>query len=173
MNAKCSVNDHQWNGCICIQCGQTRNEDHDPSTICTETCPRCSKVIEHVWADCECSRCGEPHHDFSKDCTRCARCSKFRIFMHTWSRGSCSVCGKKLDLSFKNAYGLIQSKDIAMLGHVLEGDPSLAKQRNKNDRHSRTLLHYAVEEGNLEAVKLLIKHGANPTRENGLNGIQM
>ena len=44
MSQKC-LSDHNWNGCKCECCGETKDEHHD-------------------WDGCKCKRCGEEQHDW-------------------------------------------------------------------------------------------------------------
>jgi uncharacterized protein (TIGR02145 family) len=68
------------------------------------TCTVCGKIRdkEHDFSkDCSiCARCGrvfsDDQHDWSEDCEKCAKCGKTRENQHSWARDceKCSKCGK-------------------------------------------------------------------------------
>jgi hypothetical protein len=69
--------DHKWNGCICKNCGITRDE-------------------EHVWNGCKCSKCSKTRndqHDWSMDCEKCVKCGTIRENQHNWKASKCTKCG--------------------------------------------------------------------------------
>ncbi|HEY3054833.1 MAG TPA: ankyrin repeat domain-containing protein [Thermoanaerobaculia bacterium] len=61
--------------------------------------------------------------------------------------------------------------DIEMLRSLLENDPNLVRIDSAHQaHHARTGLHAAAEAGHLDAVRLLLEHGADPNaRERGDN----
>jgi hypothetical protein len=100
--AKCT---HRWDGCKCRECGTTRDEGHQWDAC---KCVKCGKV-DHSWnRGCRCLNCGQVRdlpdpsaHDWTQDCTKCARCGKTRtppLWAHTPAKGSsaCSRCNAAL-----------------------------------------------------------------------------
>lgn len=72
MGIACTFGSHKWDGCKCLRCGKTRDE-------------------EHAWDGCTCTVCGktrDEEHDWSKDQEKCARCGRTRTV--------CSICGAEL-----------------------------------------------------------------------------
>lgn len=76
MKLKCLLGLHDWQGCKCRTCGNTR----------------------HVWNGCKCATCGairDSDHDWQADCERCSQCSQTRANAHSWRRRcKCVTCGK-------------------------------------------------------------------------------
>lgn len=110
---------HKWNGCKCVRCGETRDEQHDYH-LCMGRCIRCGKtqVEQHDWNGCKCKRCGKvrdeqhswvsagfgdgvclctvcrkeiPHDHDSKHCV-CRRCG---AVLHIWKHCKCEICGEQ------------------------------------------------------------------------------
>ena len=54
--------EHDWSGCKCWRCGETRDEQHD-------------------WKDCVCKQCGKDKHDWGDDGCVCMQCGKEN---HDW-----------------------------------------------------------------------------------------
>lgn len=59
---KCKIGLHRWNGCICTECGKTRDKLHDWKKNCSN-CSNCGKSSNenHIWL---------------KDLAICSKCSK-------------------------------------------------------------------------------------------------
>lgn len=97
---------HNWSGCICLKCIQTRDEQHNWSVNC-EKCSRCGKTREnpHDWSkDCKnCSKCreyrGKEEHDWNG--CRCSKCEQTRDEQHDWSGCKCSKCGHPRDKQYE------------------------------------------------------------------------
>ena len=58
MNVKCGLESHEWRGCKCATCGQTRDQDHDWTPlkkigpmVRSRTCQRCGKEDRSVIID--------------------------------------------------------------------------------------------------------------------------
>lgn len=100
MALKCKMGVHEWNGCTCTACGETRNEQHDLKQDCMK-CSICGKIVvtsRHDWSkDCEiCSKCGKTREDrHIWDGCKCTQCEKTRDEQHNWEDNceKCSVCG--------------------------------------------------------------------------------
>jgi hypothetical protein len=93
MNLPCLFH-HQWDGCTCHRCGQTRDAEHSWNGC---LCARCGlkRNQEHDWEviDCHrrCRRCGwrgDESHAF-EGCV-CRHCGAVR---HAWKAGKCTLCG--------------------------------------------------------------------------------
>jgi hypothetical protein len=61
MKVKCVISGHQWSGCLCERCGETRDTDHvwtpDPQDPCKFLC-RCGlQKFMHEWVNGVCKRC--------------------------------------------------------------------------------------------------------------------
>jgi|LSQX01.2.fsa_nt_gb hypothetical protein len=59
----CKVVGHNWSGCKCSRCGETRDEAHEFQLIegkCKQKCSICEKTeaFPHQWSDDKCTRCG-------------------------------------------------------------------------------------------------------------------
>jgi HEAT repeats/HEAT repeat len=79
MQLKCLFG-HEWHGCICSKCKNSRDVGHDWSKDC-ERCVRCGNTRTSA-------------HDWSKDCEKCAKCGQGRKNAHAWSGGcKCTDCG--------------------------------------------------------------------------------
>lgn len=100
MPFKCKIGFHTWHGCICTECGITRDEQHEWYGC---KCQECGKIRidHHDWSkDCEeCSICGSTRwleHDWLNNCEKCSKCNKTRQNAHDWSIDSekCSKCSK-------------------------------------------------------------------------------
>jgi hypothetical protein len=95
---ECGVDtSHDWNGCKCTICSETRDEQHSWNGC---KCTVCGKVRneQHIWNGCKCVICGkEKEHDW--------------VFSHTKSNpyddGSyfsdydfykCKICGKTYEI---------------------------------------------------------------------------
>ncbi|MFZ4456308.1 MAG: hypothetical protein ACOYOT_08820 [Bacteroidales bacterium] len=119
MQIKCILGYHNWDGCKCTKCGQTRDEQHELSKDC-EKCSVCEKSIlnRHKWDGCKCSICGktrdEQHTLSNKFCNKCTKCNKLIkdnlntsfVFggvllneLHDWNKDceKCSKCGISRD----------------------------------------------------------------------------
>jgi len=73
MTWRCVVK-HDWDGCLCRRCGNTRDRHHD-------------------WEHCHCRRCNLNRHGHHKwEGCRCAFCGRER---HKWNSGVCTKCGKQ------------------------------------------------------------------------------
>lgn len=83
MNEKCLDGSHQWEGCKCAKCGETR--DHDWSKNC-EKCANCEATRKdcHRVQGCQCTVCSAEVHDWtaynklapmlqSRSCRRCGK----------------------------------------------------------------------------------------------------
>ena len=76
---------HDWKGCVCGRCGQSRNTDH-------------------TWTGCVCSDCGQHRdagHDWETlaDCGRkCHRCGQRASAVHDLDGCVCRVCGGSFHL---------------------------------------------------------------------------
>ena len=142
---KCScgaTKDHNWNGCKCLRCGNTREEDHDWSKDC-EKCAICGKTRDnkHAWStDCEKSKC--------------SACGKTRDQNHHWQGDSCSKCGKKSndDLLKASERGIFSE----VQGIIAKGATSI----NAKDSDGRTALMIASRGNNEEVVRALLDKGA-------------
>ena len=78
MKARCLLG-HQWTGCRCERCGETRDQDHD-------------------WDGCRCERCGlvrdERHAWELVNCRQtCRRCGRHGLVSHDWQGCVCRGCG--------------------------------------------------------------------------------
>lgn len=98
MSITCVLGFHKWEGCKCLKCGKTRDEDHDWGKSC-EKCTRCGATRQnaHQWQGCKCSACRttrDEGHDWSKDCEKCSHCGATRT-AHKWSKYThkCEACG--------------------------------------------------------------------------------
>lgn len=89
---------HRWNGCICNRCGKQRDEGHDwdrcsgRCRICGKTCP-----TEHKWNGCKCTLCGgtrDEEHDWDRCAGKCRICGKTCPAEHKWNGCKCTLCGK-------------------------------------------------------------------------------
>ena len=103
MSINCFFGKHTWNGCRCVSCGKTRDEQHNFEADC-EKCAGCGKLLDfkHDWkADCErCLKCGktrENGHNFSKNCERCSSCGKTKDNQHLWVGCTCQKCKSTRD----------------------------------------------------------------------------
>jgi hypothetical protein len=82
MNILCKLNFHKWNNCICINCGKSRDENHNFRPVenkCIQICSYCHKEIpsEHKWEGCKCINCGETRntgHEWDKTTHKCRKC---------------------------------------------------------------------------------------------------
>jgi len=80
MNLRCLFG-HQWNGCKCKRCGETRDVEHNYIAVngkCIEKCSICGKQcsIEHKWNGCKCEICGDEKHHWDKKKGVCVNCGK-------------------------------------------------------------------------------------------------
>jgi hypothetical protein len=60
---KCKFGSHDWFGCKCKRCGQTRDENHSFEFVdgrCEQKCSICGKIkqLPHKWSGNTCARCG-------------------------------------------------------------------------------------------------------------------
>jgi len=106
MSLKCLFG-HQWNGCKCERCGETRDEGHKWSLLdgfCIEKCSICGKerIIKHMWDGCKCKHCGKIRDEQHVwDGCRCDRCGKIRDTDHNFipidgkNVEKCTICGKE------------------------------------------------------------------------------
>src|ERR1700682_5307437 len=69
MHLKCLLG-HEWHGCICSKCKNTRDVEHDWGKDC-EKCTRCGAI-----------RSGA--HDWGEDCQKCVRCGKTRTVIQVF-----------------------------------------------------------------------------------------
>lgn len=83
MAFKCKIGLHSWNGCKCVDCEKTRDEQHEWLKDC-EKCSRCGKA-------------SNKKHDWSKDCHHCLNCNTYESRSHIWDGCICSRCGKTRD----------------------------------------------------------------------------
>ena len=79
MGLICKIVGHKWNGCTCIRCRETRDENHDWNGC---KCRICWKVRDrnHDFDGCKCRICGgisdwghvwDPTHDGVETCRYC------------------------------------------------------------------------------------------------------
>lgn len=81
----CTLYGHDWDGCKCRMCGQTRNEQHKRVGC---KCARCGYSLPewHDWGGCKCRRCGavrNQEHDWSNG-VFCTRCKAVQPHEHQW-----------------------------------------------------------------------------------------
>ncbi len=119
MGLACKITGHKWNGCVCVRCGERRDEGHSyqldaersaRSGQCVVVCSICgaSKSHPHEWSGCTCLRCGARRDEehLWQGC-RCAACGKARDEGHEWGEAKpwghanhyrpCTICGKCKD----------------------------------------------------------------------------
>ena len=75
---------HKWNGCMCEQCGKTRDKQHiykHNIDKCEDECKLCgakSSVRHHSWNGCVCEICGDTRHEMIEEWggfkTSCSNC---------------------------------------------------------------------------------------------------
>ena len=143
MAFKCKIGLHSWNGCICSDCGKTRDEQHDWSKDC-EKCSKCGKTRynQHDYSkDCEqCSRCGKSRdnqHNWGKDCEKCSICGKTRENKHDWSIDyeKCSKCGKLNKIEWA----------VIPAGNFIMGSPETEVNSKENEtQHEVTLSAFKI-----------------------------
>ena len=83
----CNENGHDWDLCVCRNCGEKRDEMHD-------------------WDGCVCRHCGtkrDADHDWNG--CKCRRCGKRRDEGHQWSIVLCERCGGTGYLGTSLSYG--------------------------------------------------------------------
>lgn len=137
MNILCTLGSHKWKACKCLNCGKTRNEQHDWSKDC-EKCADCGAVREssHQWTGCKCSNC-----------------SRVRDESHDWKNGRCTRCEAKAP-SLMRAAGSGAPGEIRSL--IASGaDP------NEAGRNGVTALMHAARSGRARCVEALLEAGAN------------
>ena len=77
---KCLFGNHNWNGCMCKDCRETRNEGH-------------------TWNGCKCIVCGRIRNEgHNWDGCKCKNCGGTRDKDHIWDGCKCTVCGMTRDL---------------------------------------------------------------------------
>ena len=136
MNLKCVIGLHEWQGCKCRTCGQTRQEGHDWTTDCercstcgktrvnhdwSEDCEKCANCRvtrpgSHPWNGCVCTTCNKKRddgHDWAKDCGKCARCGMTREGAHMWRNRTCSVCGAAQPYTYHEGIAALQKRIAA------------------------------------------------------------
>ncbi|MDR0513970.1 MAG: hypothetical protein LBG81_02240, partial [Coriobacteriaceae bacterium] len=69
--ASCKIIGHDYVGCKCTRCGETRDEEHDFRPVkgkCEQKCRVCGEVEElpHQWVDNKCTRCGKTRIEAGK-----------------------------------------------------------------------------------------------------------
>ena len=76
---KCLFGKHNWVGCMCKDCKETRSEGH-------------------TWEGCKCKVCGSIRNEghIWEGC-KCKVCGRTRDEGHTWDGCKCKVCGKTRD----------------------------------------------------------------------------
>jgi len=102
MSLSCKIGLHSWDGCKCVACGKTRDENHDWSKGC-EKCLKCGKI--------------NAGHDWIEDSDTCTRCGKkressdwLRKAKETWINYYNSY-----EKSFNDNISKIQSMEISLL----------------------------------------------------------
>jgi uncharacterized protein (TIGR02145 family) len=136
MSFNCKIGFHSWNGCNCIHCGKTRDEQHDFSKNC-EKCSKCGKIPDmdqHNWSDdCEkCSVCGktrEKHHSWVNDCENCSKCGKVQNGQHKMANGMCQICGKGTYLDENSG----KSYKVINIGNQILFAENFAKKPDKGN----------------------------------------
>ncbi len=84
MNLLCKIKGHNWDGCKCTRCNETRDSMHKFEPLknkCAKRCVKCGKEVEipHTWEKEGCE-------------ARCRVCGKTET-RHTWHAHKCTVCG--------------------------------------------------------------------------------
>jgi hypothetical protein len=95
MGLSCRLFGHKWSGCICVKCGEVRDEGHDYN-LCAGRCKTCGKpcAVEHDWDGCKCVKCGKVRDEAHKwEGCKCAKCGKVRDKAHKWDGCKCEKCG--------------------------------------------------------------------------------
>lgn len=144
MNLKCKLAGHQWRGCRCQACGETRDFEHTFAPgpgPCHETCRVCGKTRDnkHQWEQLpercaqKCSVCRQERptdHEYQpvegRCLEKCARCGHEEAGNHVWQyqRGKrrCSRCGAAQPLG-ENHKGLALYKRLTKRGAPLGTQP--------------------------------------------------
>ena len=121
MSLKCKIGLHAWDGCKCIMCGKTKDEQHSWDGC---KCSKCGKKRDdkHRWNGCKCYRCDktrDEQHIWSKDCEKCSKCGKKRDNQHSWDGCKCNKCNKTRDEQ-----------------HLWDGCKCSKCEKNRDDQHS-------------------------------------
>ena len=107
----CVFGIHKWQGCKCLRCNRTRDEQHDWHGCKCSSCGM-KRDEAHTWDGCKCSSCGmkrdEAHAWDGCICTvcgkkraeghtianhKCTRCGYIEAHEHVYKNGHCTVCG--------------------------------------------------------------------------------
>ena len=115
---KCLFGKHNWNGCMCKDCGETRNEGHTWNGCKCTVCGR-TRNEGHTWDGCKCKVCGKTRDKgHIWDGCKCTVCGKTRDEGHIWNGCKCTVCGKTRDQGhiFSDTYEVREARDYDSAG---------------------------------------------------------
>lgn len=92
-NLLCKLGLHEWKGCKCARCGETRDEEHSWDGCKCTKCRR-TRDEEHSWDGCKCTKCGKVRDTGHKiENYKCQKCGRTMPHSHQWSDFLCSICG--------------------------------------------------------------------------------
>jgi HEAT repeat protein len=140
MPISCSIGFHDWKGCKCAKCGQSRDQAHDWSKDC-EKCSKCGQVRmnQHKWDGCRCSVCGVTRTD-----------------NHRWHEGSCSVCGMNKEEALRsdcrdavlNASQEILTLDLADMSGITHDSNSqeYARAKEQKEEHKQKIVQRHINQ---------------------------